>query len=183
MEPGLLKLFRTAREDNVNHSQPRTETIPESDSIVGNTERHRGRGTILLVEDERFLREVTCEILESAGYRVLKAGTAAEAIFAFDEYKTIVRLLLTDVVLPGQNGRDLATDLRCVCPKLRIIFISGYPENVVTRQGLKEDGMFYLPKPFSAQSLTRKVRQVLEQQEATGTNVHPASYDSAEDWA
>jgi CheY-like chemotaxis protein len=108
----------------VNHSQPCTETIPESDSIVGNTELHRGRGTILLVEDESFHREVTCEILESAGYRVLKAGTAAEAISAFDEYKTIVRLLLTDVVLPGRNGRDLATDLRCVCPKLRIIFIS-----------------------------------------------------------
>jgi DNA-binding response OmpR family regulator len=66
------------------------------------------------VEDESFLREVTCEILESAGYRVLKTDTAAEAISAFDEYKTIVRLLLTDVVLPGQNGRDLATDLRCV---------------------------------------------------------------------
>jgi two-component system cell cycle sensor histidine kinase/response regulator CckA len=167
----------------VNHSQPCTETIPESDSIVGNTDLHRSRGTILLVEDERFLREVTCEILESAGYRVLKAGTAAEAISTFDEYKTIVRLLLTDVVLPGQNGRDLATDLRSVSPKLKIIFTSGYPENVVTRQGLQEDGMFYLPKPFSAQSLTRKVRRVLEQQDTTNTNVQAASYDSAEDWA
>jgi CheY-like chemotaxis protein len=107
----------------VNPSQPCTETIPESDSIVGNTDLIRGRGTILRVEDESFLREVACEILESAGYRVLKAGTAAEAISAFDEYKTIVRLLLTDVVLPGQNGRDLATDLRYVRPKLRIILI------------------------------------------------------------
>jgi two-component system cell cycle sensor histidine kinase/response regulator CckA len=142
-----------------------------------------GRGTILLVEDESFLREMTFEILESAGYRVLKAGTAAEAISTFDEYKTIVRLLLTDVVLPGQNGRGLATDLRCVCPKLRIIFVSGYPENVVTRQGLQEDRMFYLPKPFSSQSLTRKVRQLLEQQDTTNTNVQAASYDSAEDWA
>ncbi len=167
----------------MNYSQPCTETIPESDSIVGNTDLIRGRGTILLVEDESFLREVTCEILESAGYRVLKAGTAAEAISTFDEYKTIVRLLLTDVVLTGQNGRDLATNLRCVCPKLRIIFVSGYPENVVTRQGLQEDGMFYSPKPFSSQSLTRKVRQVLEQQDTTNTNVQAASYDSAQDWA
>jgi two-component system cell cycle sensor histidine kinase/response regulator CckA len=154
----------------VNYSQPCTETIPESDSIVGNTDLIPGRGTILLVGDESFLREVTCEILESAGYRVLKAGTAAEAISAFDEYKTIVRLLLTDVVLPGQNGRDLAPDLRCVCPKLRIIFASGYPENVVTRQALQEDGMFYLPKPFSSQSLTPKVRQVLEQQDTRNKN-------------
>src|SRR5580700_6740459 len=183
MEARVLGHFPTRRKDDVNHSQPCTETIPESDSIVGNTDLHRSRGTILLVEDERFLREVTCEILESAGYRVLKAGTAAEAISTFDEYKTIVRLQLTDVVLPGQNGRDLATDLRCVCPKLRIILVSGYPENVVTRQGLQEDGMFYLPKPFSSQFLTRKVRQVLEQQGTRNTNAQAASYDSAQDWA
>jgi PleD family two-component response regulator len=91
--------------DNVNHLQPCTETTPESDSLVRSAELHRGYGTILLVEDETFLREVTCEILESAGYRVLKARTAAEAISAFDEYKTIVRLLLTDVVLPGLSTR------------------------------------------------------------------------------
>jgi CheY-like chemotaxis protein len=126
MEAWVLRHFRTGRKDNVNHSQPCTETNPESDSSVRNAELHRGHGTILLVEDESFLREVTCEILESAGYRVLKARTAAEAISAFDEYKTIVRLLLTDVVLPGQNGRDLATDLRSVSPKLKIIFTSGY---------------------------------------------------------
>ena len=154
----------------MNHSQPCTEMIVESDSIVRSTDLLRGHGTILLVEDESFLREVTCEILESAGYRVLKARTATEAISVFDECRTIVRLLLTDVVLPGQNGRDLATDLRNVSPKLKIIFTSGYPENVVTRQGLQEDGMSYLPKPFSAQSLTRKVRQVLEQPETTNTN-------------
>ncbi len=183
MAARVLRHFRTGRKDNVNHSQPCTKTTPESDSLVRNAELHRGRGTILLVEDESFLREVTCEILESAGYRVLKARTAAEAISAFDEYKTIVRLLLTDVVLPGQNGRDLATDLRSVSPKLKIIFTSGYPENVVTRQGLQEDGMFYLPKPFSAQSLTRKVQQVLEQPATTNTNVPAASYDRAEDWA
>jgi CheY-like chemotaxis protein len=88
MEAWVLRHFRTGRKDNVNHSQPCTETTPESDSLVRNAELHRGYGTILLVEDESFLREVTCEILESAGYRVLKARTAAEAISAFDEYKT-----------------------------------------------------------------------------------------------
>ncbi len=74
-----------------------------------------------------------------------------------------MRLLMTDVVLPGLNGRDLANDLRSICPDLRIIFISGYPENVVTRRGIHEEGMFYLPKPFSLQSLTQKVRLVLKQ--------------------
>jgi two-component system cell cycle sensor histidine kinase/response regulator CckA len=108
------------------------------------------------------LREVTCEILESAGYRVLKTRNATEAASAFYQYRTIVKLLLTDVVLPGQNGRDLANDLRSVCRELKVIFISGYPENAVTRNGIQEDGMFYLPKPYSLQSLTRKVRLVLE---------------------
>ena len=150
----------------MNHAQPSMEMIPDSTSILGDVDLPRGRGTILLVEDERFLREVTGEILESAGYRVLKTRSAAEAASVFGEYKTIVRLLLTDVVLPGQNGRDLANALRSVCPKLKIIFISGYPENVVTEQGIQEEGMFYLPKPFSLQSLTRKVKQVLEQKEA-----------------
>jgi CheY-like chemotaxis protein len=111
----------------VNHARPCTEMIVEPDSIVRSTDLLRGHETILLVEDESFLREVTCEILESAGYRVLKARTATEAISVFDECRTIVRLLLTDVVLPGQNGRDLATDLRNVSPKLKIIFTSGYP--------------------------------------------------------
>jgi CheY-like chemotaxis protein len=155
----------------VNHTQSSTEVIPESTSIIADTDPPRGHGTILLVEDEAFLREVTCEILESAGYRVLKTRNAPEALSAFSECKTVVRLLLTDVVLPGQNGRDLANELRSVCPKLRIIFISGYPENVVTRHGIQEDGMFYLPKPFSLLSLTRKVGQVLEPQEAAGTNI------------
>jgi DNA-binding NtrC family response regulator len=111
----------------VNHAQLSAEANPDSASIIADTDPPRGRGTILLVEDEAFLRDATCDILESAGYRVLKTQNAAEAISAFSEYNAIVRLLLTDVVLPGQNGRDLANELRSVSPKLRIIFISGYP--------------------------------------------------------
>lgn len=152
----------------MNHTQQCSE-IGDSRSILAGADSPRGRGTILLVEDETFLREVTCDILESAGYRVLKTRNAIEAISAFSEYKPIVRLLLTDVVLPGQNGRELANEMRSVCPNLKIIFISGYPENVVTRNAIQEDGMFYLPKPFSTQSLTHKVKQVLEQEETGKT--------------
>ena len=147
----------------MNHAQLPSEMIPGL--IVTDTDPPRGCGTILLVEDESFLLEVTSEILESAGYRVLKTRNAAEAIRAFRQFHSIVRLLLTDVVLPGQNGRDLANELRGIRPDLRIIFISGYPENVVTRHGIQEGGMSYLPKPFSLQSLTRKVRQALQQKE------------------
>ena len=146
----------------MNHTRPVAEMVPEPLSVMSCTELPQARGTILLVEDEALVRELTGDILESAGYRVLRARNAAEALCVFRQYQKIVRLLLTDVVLPGQNGRDLAKDLRAIRPNLRTIFISGFPENAVTRHGLPEGSMFYLPKPFSLESLTQKVRQVLE---------------------
>jgi len=111
----------------MNHVQLSPEMTPDSISIVTDRDQPRDRGTILLVEDEDFLLEVTCEILESAGYRVLKTRNAAEAISMFHRSEAIVRLLLTDVVLPGQNGLDLANELRRTSPDLRTIFISGQP--------------------------------------------------------
>ena len=155
----------------MNHTQPGTATVLDPLSVVPQADGLRASGTILLVEDEAFVREVTADILESAGYRVLKARNAAEALCVFRRYRRIVQLLLTDVVLPRRNGRDLANDLRAMCPTLRTIFISGYPENAVTKQGLPDDHMFYLPKPFSLESLTRKVRQVLEEEETQEADV------------
>jgi len=117
--------------------------------------------TILVVEDEALVRDVTCETLEFAGYRVLKAPNAMEAKVLFDQNQTVVQLLLTDVVLPGQNGRDLAADLKTALPTIKVILISGYPTVPMTRSGVVADGVFYLPKPFSAESLLRKIRKVL----------------------
>ena len=147
----------------MHHTPSTSEPIPNSIPIIRGNDLQQGRGTILLVEDEDFLLEVTSEILESAGYRVFKTRNAAEASKVFRQFHSIVQLLLTDVVLPGQNGRDLANELRSISPELRIVFISGYPENAVTRNGVRAAGMSYLPKPYSSQSLTRKVRQALEE--------------------
>jgi CheY-like chemotaxis protein len=119
--------------------------------------------TILLVEDEAFVRKVACEILRSAGYRVLPAPNAAEAIQAFRCHPDEVQLLLTDVVLPDRNGSDLALELVTVRSSVKTIFISGYPVNAITRKGLQHPGWFYLPKPFSAASLLRKIEEVLNQ--------------------
>lgn len=140
-----------------------TREIQNPPPVVSKADPPRSHGTILLVEDETFLLEVTCEILESAGYRVLKTRNATEAMDAFRQFHAIVRLLMTDVVLPGRNGRDLASEVRSISPDLKVIFISGYPENAITRHGIQEEGMFYLPKPFSLPTLTRKVREALEQ--------------------
>jgi len=122
--------------------------------------------TILLVEDEAFVREVTYQILCSAGYRVLKARNAIDALLAFRQHGA-VHLLLTDVVLPDRNGCDLASEITNSCPGVKTIFISGYPENSVTRRGLRS-GCFYLSNPFSAVLLLRKITDVLEN-EACGS--------------
>ncbi len=119
--------------------------------------------TILLVEDESFVRDVAREILCSAGYRVLAAPNAADAVRAFHCHAEGVQLLLTDVVLPDRNGCDLALELVTNGGCVKAIFISGYPENSITRKGLQHPGWHYLPKPFSSASLLHKVREVLDE--------------------
>ena len=119
--------------------------------------------TILLVEDESFVRDVAYEILCSAAYRVLPARNAADAVRAFHCHAEGVQLLLTDVVLPGRNGCDLALELVMGGGCVKAIFVSGYPENSITRKGLQHPGWFYLPKPFSAASLLHKVKEVLDE--------------------
>ena len=117
--------------------------------------------TILLVEDEAFVREMTCDILEEAGYRVLKACNAAEAKAVFCSLGKTVKLLVTDVVLPGKSGRQLAKELTTTNSGLRVIFISGYPQEVSAQAAGAIDRAFYLSKPFSGEALLRKVRQLL----------------------
>ena len=119
--------------------------------------------TILLVEDEAFVRNVACEVLRSAGYGVLPAKNAADAVSAFRGHPEQVDLLLTDVVLPDRSGCDLALELVNVRATVKAIFISGYPENSITRQGLQNPWWSYLPKPFSAASLLQKIKEVVNQ--------------------
>jgi len=123
----------------------------------------RGAGTILLVEDEKFVREVTAEVLRSAGYQVLSARDASEALRAREAHGAALDLLLTDVILPGETGRALATRLRGEIPELKVLLISGYAEQMqVPGMGTEE----CLAKPFSAGVLLRTVRQVLSNGEA-----------------
>lgn len=122
--------------------------------------------TVLLVEDEAFVREVTREILHAAGYRVLESRNAADAKRAVEPHAAEVHILLTDVVLPDQNGIDLATELMSVCPRLKVVFISGYCENAVTKSGLSRRGVFYLRKPYSTSALMEMIQQMLEESRA-----------------
>jgi CheY-like chemotaxis protein len=121
------------------------------------------RETIWLVEDEAFVRDVIEEVLQSAGYKVLKTQSAAEALQTYDSHGGELHLLLTDVVMPGESGRDLARKLRNLCPSMRTIFMSGYGESVALLGAERDASVFYLSKPFSLPGLLRKVEEVLGQ--------------------
>jgi len=123
-----------------------------------NSPKSRALPGILLVEDQELVREVAADILECEGYRVFRAQNAHEAKAIFQRYGGIVQLLITDVVLPGQNGLDLARELRSGSPGLRVLFVSGFAENTWTRRAHVEDEGLYLTKPFSADLLVRAVK-------------------------
>lgn len=113
---------------------------------------------ILLVEDEPFVREVTCEVLRSAGYRVLTARSAAEGAGLYDSRGGAVDLLLTDVVLPGETGRTLARKLRKRDPSLKVLLVSGYDEQMSLSDSMQEE---LLAKPFSSEVLLQRVKELL----------------------
>jgi DNA-binding NtrC family response regulator len=121
--------------------------------------RSRRPADILLVEDERFVREAACEILRAAGHSVLQARDPAEAKRAFRRHGNGIRLLISDVVMPGQDGRALAREIETLRPGLRKIFMSGYPESMVVPAG---SGATFVAKPFSLDLLLRKVAEILE---------------------
>lgn len=115
--------------------------------------------TILYVEDEAFVREVTCEVLRSAGYRVVTARNAAEGAQAYDLERGAVDLLLTDVILPGENGRALSTRLKRDNPALKVLFVTGYAEQMGLRMGEHEE---CLAKPFSSGTLLQTLRRLID---------------------
>ncbi len=122
----------------------------------------RGDETILMVEDDPATLEVGKRMLESYGYRVLTALTPNEAIRLAGEHAIEIRLLISDVIMPEMNGRDLAKNLTSLYPGLRILFMSGYTGDAIAHRGMLAEGENFIQKPFSMQSLAAKVREVLD---------------------
>ena len=122
-----------------------------------------GTETILLVEDEPSILKMTRMMLERTGYKVLAAGTPGEAIALAREYAGEIHLLMTDVVMPEMNGRDLAKNLLSLYPDLKRLFMSGYTANVIAHHGVLDEGVHFIQKPFSQQDLTIKVREALDE--------------------
>ena len=122
----------------------------------------KGEETILVVEDEAMLRELGCLFLQESGYTVLEAANGAEAIEVSKRHQGAIQLLMTDAIMPGMNGRELAEKLHEQRPQTRVLYVSGYTDDAVLRNGLLEAGTAFLQKPFTRDSLARKVREVLE---------------------
>jgi len=121
----------------------------------------QGRETILLVEDEGAVRELARDILEANGYAVLEARHGDEALAICERHSEAIHLMLTDVVMPGMNGRELAERLARLRPETKVLYMSGYTDNAIVLHGVLNGRAVFLQKPFTPDALARKVREVL----------------------
>jgi two-component system, cell cycle sensor histidine kinase and response regulator CckA len=127
----------------------------------------RGKETVLVVEDEPAILNISKIMLEQQGYQVLTAATPGKAIQLAQEQAEQIHLLITDVVMPEMNGRELANKMLSLYPDIKCLFMSGYTADVIAHQGVLDKGVFFIQKPFSRNSLLAKVRDALDRQPAT----------------
>lgn len=141
---------------------PITEAETEKAEIVVPPPPSGGTETILFAEDDEQVRKIGKEILEGAGYTVVDAADGQSAVEKFKEHKDTVRLLLLDVVMPNKNGREAYEEIRKIAPKIKSVFTSGYPADIVHQKGIYDETFNYLPKPVAAGVLLKKVRETLD---------------------
>lgn len=144
---------------------PMVKAAAESPRSVERSEGlARGSETILVVEDDASLREVTCEFLQSSGYTVIPAESPGEALRLAELHNGPIDFLLTDVIMPKMNGRELATKLIKTRPGVKVLYVSGYADGIV-RDGVHgplEEGLAFLQKPYTRHVVTRKIREILD---------------------
>jgi two-component system sensor histidine kinase EvgS len=155
-EPGLGTTFKIYLPCYpVKERQP-SETV-EAEAAVS------GRETILLVEDEPMILQLSATMLNRLGYEVIAAGSPGEAIRLAEEHGGEIHLLMTDVVMPEMNGRDLARNLLSLYPDLKRLFMSGYTADIIAHHGVLDEGVNFIQKPFTFKDLSVKVREALDQ--------------------
>ena len=154
-EPGLGSTFKIYL--------PSVEDAAES--VAGSEARELpfgGSETILLVEDEEAVRALASRILQGRGYRVLECARPEDALHIAEHHQEPIDLLLTDVVLPKMSGRKIAEHLTALRPNMKVLYMSGYTDDAVVRNGVLESNTAFLQKPFTPSGLARKVREVLD---------------------
>jgi PAS domain S-box-containing protein len=135
--------------------------VAEEEPISHETDA-TGTETILFAEDNRQVRELTTTILKREGYRVLAAESGEQALELLKGHEGAVALLLTDVIMSGMNGRELADRVRTISPETRILFMSGYTDDTIAEHGVIKEGIMFLHKPFSVKVLLAKVREAMD---------------------
>ncbi len=155
-EPGLGTTFKVYLPREPSTTAPVASKPP---MVPG---RSTGTETILVVDDEEALRTVAKRALEAAGYTVLTAAAADEALLLCAQHPGGIQLLLTDVVMPRMSGRGLARELIAVRPTLKVLYMSGYTDSAIVHHGALDPGTHFLGKPFTGADLTRRVREVLD---------------------
>lgn len=118
-------------------------------------------GIILLVEDDELLRNMITEMLETIGYTVIAEANPLDALSLYEKKETFIDLIITDVVMPKMNGKELRDRLRIIRPNIKVLFMSGYTSNVIVHHGVLEEGVHFLQKPFNMNALANKVREVI----------------------
>jgi signal transduction histidine kinase/DNA-binding response OmpR family regulator len=153
---------------------PVAEGVTEA-AVVDTPERElTGNETILLVDDESMILKVFGNMLKSMGYHILEAKSGEEALQVSQDFKEKIDLLLTDVVMPGMNGRELADTLKAERHEIKVIFMSGYTDDVLAHHGVLEEGMVLLQKPLTENVLANKIRDILDvDQESNPVNPEP----------
>jgi two-component system cell cycle sensor histidine kinase/response regulator CckA len=141
---------------------PVTEDAVESETTTEHAGLQRGAETVLVVEDQEQVLRLASLMLRESGYHVLTALSGREALRIAASFAEEIHLVVSDVIMPDMNGKELFEHLSAARPGLRILYMSGYPADVIGSQGLLESGVNFLRKPFSVRGLTSKVRHVLD---------------------
>jgi PAS domain S-box-containing protein len=139
----------------VDHHAEDFKSIAEAAQATPGTE------TVLLVEDEEMVRNMTREILQESGYRVLEAAHGHEALHVAEQHDGPIHLMLSDVVMPQMSGRELAEQLSPRRAEMKVLYMSGYTDDAIVHHGVLDEGMAFIEKPFTPSALTRKLREVL----------------------
>ncbi|NLH48919.1 MAG: response regulator [Myxococcales bacterium] len=148
------------------------EEAKRKETEAGALNMAAGKEAVLIVEDEELVRGLAIKALSRLGYRVLQAADGQQALAMAEHHEGRIDLLLTDVVMPGMNGKQLAERLRRTHPETKVIFTSGYTENTITHQGVIEPGLHFIGKPYTPQVLAKIVHEVLLDGKATDSSAY-----------